>query len=58
MRRQPITAEQMDQATQLYEAGSSLAKIAQEPAFPQESVRRALIEAGVTMRPRGRASYR
>jgi hypothetical protein len=55
MRRQPLTPEQVREATELYRSGLSLAKVSAQLALPHESIRRALIDAGVRMRPRGRA---
>jgi len=54
MRRQPLTSEQIQHATALYESGATLVKVSEQLGSPTESIRRALIEAGVTIRPRGR----
>jgi len=55
MRRQPLSPDQVSEAAELYRLGLSLAKVSQELTVPLESTRRALIDAGVQMRPRGRA---
>ena len=52
MRRQPLTAAQVTEAVDLYQAGLSLAKVSELLTLPHESVRRALIDAGVRMRSR------
>lgn len=53
LRRQPLTPAQVEAAKRLYERGHSLAGIERPLGLPSESVRRALMEAGVAMRPRG-----
>jgi hypothetical protein len=53
MRRQPLTDEQLQQTAKLYNTGRSLAAIESELNIPKESIRRALIEEGIKLRPRG-----
>jgi hypothetical protein len=50
IRRQSMTPEQIGQAMQLYEDGYSLSATAQEIEMPKQSVRNALLKAGVKMR--------
>jgi hypothetical protein len=54
MRNQPITQEQLAEATKLYTTGLSLATLSKQLGVPRETIRRGLISAGVTMRQRGR----
>jgi orotate phosphoribosyltransferase-like protein len=54
MRHQALTQEQLDQAAALYDQGLPLVTIVKELRVPRETVRRGLIDAGVTMRKRGR----
>lgn len=54
MRRRPLTAGQVREAAELYQSGLSLAIVSKQMKLPLESIRRALIDAGVKMRPRGR----
>jgi hypothetical protein len=51
-RRQPLSPEQVDLAIRLYEEGRSLATVATIIDSSRESIRRALIQVGVTLRPR------
>ena len=53
MRRQPISDEVTIMAVSLYEAGKSLAAIAREVGQAKQSIRLALLKAGVEMRPSG-----
>jgi hypothetical protein len=53
LRRQPVTDSLIQIAITLYESGKPLAAIEEQLEAPRESIRRALIDAGVTMRPRG-----
>ena len=53
MRRRPMTEEQVNEAVELYRSGRSLATLSSELELPRESLRRAIIEVGVQMRPRG-----
>jgi hypothetical protein len=53
LRRQPLEADEIAAATQMYESGAALATIQQRLKLPRETVRRALIAAGVRMRSRG-----
>jgi hypothetical protein len=56
MRRQAMTQDQIASSVKLYEEGVPLAAIMKELEVPRESVRRALISAGVQMRNRGRSA--
>ncbi|MCI9857240.1 hypothetical protein MIBA_03305 [Microbacterium proteolyticum] len=51
VRRQPLTTEQMKQAVMLYESGRSLSQVAKEMSVNQETMRVAIIKAGVELRP-------
>lgn len=51
MRRQPLTAEQVREAARLYESGLSLSQVAQQLKVNQETMRAAIIGAGVELRP-------
>lgn len=53
MRRQPQTTNQVERTVALYKSGKSLAAIERETDIPRETIRRALIEAGVELRARG-----
>lgn len=57
LRCQPLTAEQVEQASKMYVGGTSLAAIAVQFDVSYNGVRQALIRAGVERRPRG-GSYR
>lgn len=51
MRRQPMTTQKVAKASQLYKAGKSLAQVGKELDIPKQSVRNALLQAGVRLRP-------
>ncbi|WP_382310476.1 helix-turn-helix domain-containing protein [Herbiconiux sp. UC225_62] len=51
VRRQPLTGKQVTQATKLYESGLSLSKVANQMAVNQETMRVAILAAGVKLRP-------
>lgn len=51
MRRQPLTAEQVSEAARLYESGLSLSQVAEQLKVNQETMRVAIISAGVMIRP-------
>lgn len=51
LRGQGLAGEQIDQAAHLYAAGQSLARIGERFHVDAQTVRRRLIERGVTMRP-------
>ncbi|BDI22306.1 hypothetical protein L3i23_10820 [Herbiconiux sp. L3-i23] len=51
VRRQPMTAEQVSDAARLYESGLSLSQVAKRLDVNQETMRVAIIAAGVTIRP-------
>lgn len=53
MRRQPATSKQVERIVALYSSGKSLAAIERETNIPRETIRRALIDAGVQLRQRG-----
>jgi hypothetical protein len=46
------------EAVTLYEGGNSLTAVHREIGVPRESLRRALVDAGVKMRPRGSSKSR
>lgn len=51
VRRQSLTAEQVSEASQLYESGLSLSQVAEQLQVNQETMRVAIIAAGVMLRP-------
>lgn len=51
VRRQPLTAEQVSEAAKLYESGLSLSQVAAQLNVNQETMRVAIIAAGVALRP-------
>ena len=51
VRRQPLTANQLSEATQLYSSGLSLSQVAERLDVNQETMRVAIVGAGVTLRP-------
>ncbi len=53
MRRQPLPTEQVKRAVDLYTNGSSLTALESVIGAPRESIRRALIDAGIQLRGRG-----
>lgn len=53
LRCQPLTAEQVEEASKMYVGGTSLATIATHLDVSYNGVRQALIRAGVERRPRG-----
>lgn len=56
VRRQPLTGKQVAQAKRLYKSGLSLSEVAEQMSINQETMRVAIIAAGVRLRPptRGR----
>lgn len=56
LRRQPMSEEQVEEATTLYLGGYSLSALQRELNASRETIRRALIDAGVQMRSRGGAT--
>jgi flagellar biosynthesis/type III secretory pathway chaperone len=58
LRRQSMTPEQIAAAIQHYEDGKSLNATAREIGMPKQSVRNALLRAGVIMRPSTRVAER
>ncbi|GAH43722.1 unnamed protein product, partial [marine sediment metagenome] len=50
VRRQPLTPEQVSEAARLYESGLSLSQVAAQLRVNQETMRVAIIAAGVVMR--------
>lgn len=57
LRCQPLTAEQVKEASKMYVSGRSLATVAKHFDVSYNGVRQALIRAGVERRPRG-GNYR
>lgn len=55
VRRQPMTLEQVSEAAQLYEAGLSLSQVAKRLDVNQETMRTAILKAGVVLREPTRA---
>ncbi|KAB1643906.1 hypothetical protein [Gulosibacter chungangensis] len=55
VRRQPMTADQVSQAARLYESGLSLSQVAATLDVNQETMRVAIIKAGVVLREPTRA---
>lgn len=53
MSTQPLQQNIIDELKRRYEQGASLRELAREHRMSHESVRRRLISAGVSMRPRG-----
>lgn len=54
LRRQPLAPDKVAEVVRLYrDEGCSLSTIVTRLGYPRESVRRSLIDAGVTMRGRG-----
>jgi hypothetical protein len=51
VRRQPLTSYQVHEAARLYETGLSLSQVAEHLKVNQETMRVAVIDAGVPMRP-------
>lgn len=50
VRRQPLTKQQVAEAARLYEAGSSLSQVAETLKVNQETMRMAILKAGVVLR--------
>ncbi|WP_299303361.1 hypothetical protein [uncultured Brachybacterium sp.] len=50
VRRQPLTKQQVAEAARLYEAGSSLSQVAEVLKVNQETMRMAILKAGVVLR--------
>ncbi|WP_431779122.1 helix-turn-helix domain-containing protein [Microbacterium aurantiacum] len=50
VRRQPMTPEQVSEAAQLYEAGLSLSQVPKRLEVNQETMRTAILKAGVVLR--------
>lgn len=51
VRRQPMTAQQAGEAARLYESGLSLSQVATALDVNQETMRVAIMKAGVEIRP-------
>ncbi|WP_298875341.1 helix-turn-helix domain-containing protein [uncultured Microbacterium sp.] len=51
VRRQPLTGTQVTQAKRLYKSGLSLSEVAAQMSVNQETMRVAIIAAGVKLRP-------
>lgn len=58
VRRQPLTAEQVAEAARLYGSGSSLSQVADALGVNQETMRVAVIKAGVVLREPTKAKPR
>lgn len=50
VRRQPLTKQQVEDAARLYGAGSSLSQVAEALKVNQETMRMAILKAGVVLR--------
>ena len=50
VRRQPLTKQQVAEAARLYEEGSSLSQVAEALKVNQETMRMAILKAGVVLR--------
>ena len=50
VRRQPMTTDQVSEAAQLYESGLSLSQVATQLNVNQETMRVAILKAGVVLR--------
>lgn len=57
-RRQPLTGKQVTLAKRLYESGLSLSQVAEQMFVNQETMRVAIIKAGVKLRSPTRGSAR
>ncbi len=55
VRRQPLTPEQVSEAAHLYEDGLSLSQVARQLGVNQETMRTAILNAGVVLREPTRA---
>lgn len=51
MRRQPLSSEQVSEAARLYASGLSLSQVAERLAVNQETMRVAILDAGIRLRP-------
>ncbi|KAB1640691.1 helix-turn-helix domain-containing protein [Gulosibacter chungangensis] len=51
VRRQPMTSDQVSQAARLYESGLYLSQVAEALSVNQETMRVAIMKAGVEIRP-------
>lgn len=51
VRRQPMSSKQVKEAKRLYESGLSLSEVAEQMKVNQETMRVAIIKAGVELRP-------
>lgn len=56
VRRQPLTDAQIHEAARLYSSGLSLSQVAEQLKVNQETMRVAIIAAGVTLRPPTKAT--
>ncbi|WP_448238434.1 hypothetical protein [Microbacterium paulum] len=50
VRRQPLTPDQVNEAARLYESGLSLSQVAKQLSVNQETMRVAIMKAGVLLR--------
>lgn len=51
VRRQPLSGKQLTEAKRLYKSGLSLSEVAEQMSINQETMRVAIINAGVELRP-------
>lgn len=51
VRRQPLTSQQVSEAARLYESGLSLSQVAGQLSVNQETMRVAMLDVGVLLRP-------
>jgi orotate phosphoribosyltransferase-like protein len=56
VRRQPLAADQVSEAARLYESGLSLSQVAERLKINQETMRVAILQKGVTLRPPTKAN--
>lgn len=56
VRRQPLTSEQVSEAARLYKSGLSLSQVARRLQVNQETMRVAILETGLKLRPASKAN--
>ncbi len=57
VRRQPLTSEQVSESARLYESGLSLSQVSEALRVNQETMRVAILNAGVSLRPPTKAKF-
>lgn len=57
VRRQPLRADQVSEAARMYESGQSLSQVAAQLNVNQETMRVAILNAGVVLREPTRAKH-